>query len=43
MGSFVTVDHAGPLSVLRFVSLSSEVHLEIGDVQYDGQLQAADT
>lgn len=43
VGSFVSVDHAGPLSVLRFVSLSSEVHLEIGDVQYDGQLQAADT
>ena len=42
MGSFVSVDHAGPLSVLRFASLSSEFHLEIVDIQYEGQLQATD-
>lgn len=35
VGSFVYVDHAGPTSVLKFASLSSEFHLEIVDIQYD--------
>lgn len=43
MGSFVSENHTGPLSVLGFVGFGSEVHLEIADIQYKGQLQAADT
>lgn len=43
MGNFVSEDHAGPLSVLGFVGFGSEVHLEIADIQYKGQLQADDT
>lgn len=43
MGSFVSEDHTCPLSVLGSVGFSSKVHLEIADIQYEGQLQAADT
>lgn len=42
MGSLVSKDHAGPLSVLGYVGFGSKVHLEIADIQCEGQLQAAD-
>lgn len=38
--SFISVDHSGPLSVPRFVCLSTEVHLEIAGIQYERLLQA---
>lgn len=42
VGRSLSMDHAGPLSVLRYVTLRSEVHLETAGLEHRRQLQVTD-